>query len=486
MSEIVLGSLLVLAVIVLVTQIVLLRRPVAAPPDFSEIHSRLESILQSIQHADRGNREEFSRLRQEIGGQQQAFKLEIASSLNAANLSIEQRLDTFGKDTNQKIELLRQGISESGGLLQTQVGHEMERLRSGLSQTAQQSREEVAAGLKAVSDSQKTQMDEIRATVEARLNSINADNERRLEQMRQTVEEKLQGTLEARLGESFKQVSERLEQVHKGLGEMQALASGVGSLQRTLTNVKTRGTWGEVQLGNLLQELLAPDQFERNVATTGTQERVEFAIKLPGLQEGETCWLPVDSKFPMADYERLVAAAEAGNQDGVGEACKSLERALQFCAKMINSKYVSAPRTTDFAILFLPTEGLYAEALRLPGLAAELQREHRVILTGPTTFAALLNSLRMGFQTLAIQHRSSEVQKTLGMVKTQFAKYAGVLAKVKRKLQEASNSVDTAERQTSALQRSLLLVESGRSAEPVAELLDFSTEEDDALASETV
>jgi DNA recombination protein RmuC len=265
---------------------------------------------------------------------------------------------------------------------------------------------------------------------------------------------------------------------------MQTLASDVGSLQRTLTNVKTRGTWGEVQLGNLLQELLSPGQFEKNVATTGTQERVEFAIKLPGQQEGETCWLPVDSKFPVADYERIAAAAEVGDAAAAAAAIKSLEKTLLLCGKTIGEKYLLAPKTTDFAILFLPTEGLYAEALRIPGLTAELQREYRVILAGPTTFGALLNSLRMGFQTLAIQHRSSEIQKALNSVKTHFLKYSGVLAKVKKKLQEASNSVDTAERQNSALQRSLALAESGRQTTPQAELLPF--EDIDSLTSETV
>lgn len=470
MIEMLLICLLVLVAAVVAFQVALLRRPVFTPPDFSELNSKLEIVLQSIQQLDRSTRDEFSRLRQEFAGQQQAFKLEIASSLNAGRsatseqiqqfrLSIDQRLDSFGKETNQKIELLRQGVADSGGLLQTQVGQEMERLRTGLGQTAQQSREEMAVGLKTVSDSQKAQMDEIRTTVETRLNAMNSDNERRLEQMRQTVEEKLQGTLEARLGESFKQVSERLEQVHKGLGEMQTLAAGVGDLKRVLTNVKTRGTWGEVQLGNLLEQVLTVDQFEKNVATTGTQERVEFAIKLPGREDGETCWLPIDAKFPIEDYHRIAEAAEGGDPAAVEEACRALERTLRLCAKNISEKYLSPPLTTDFAILFLPTEGLYAEALRRTGLVEALQRDHRVILTGPNTFAAILNSLQMGFKTLVIQRQSSEVWKTLGAVKTQFAKYGAVLAKVKKKLLEASNTVDVAETRTRVLQRTLLMVD---------------------------
>lgn len=488
MSEILLILLLVLVAGILALEFVLWLRPSPIPVDLADVHSKLELLHQSIQQTERGTRDEFSRLRQELAGQNQAFKLEVAGSLTHLNdsllqqisasrsamggqldqfrLGTEQRLDNFSKETNQKVDLLRGSVAESGGQLQTQVGQELERLRSGLGQAAQQSREEIAAGLKTVSDSladstskltitQKAQMDEIRTTVEGRLNALNADNEKRLEQMRQTVDEKLQGTLETRLGESFKQVSERLEQVHKGLGEMQTLASGVGDLKRVLTNVKTRGTWGEVQLGNLLEQILAPEQYEKNVNTTGTQERVEFAIKLPGHEKGETCWLPVDAKFPVEDYHRIVEASESGDPDAVEAACRALESTIRICAKTISEKYLSPPRTTDFGILFLATEGLYAEALRRVGLAETLQREYRVIITGPNTFAAILNSLQMGFKTLVIQQRSSEVWEKLETVKTEFAKYAGVLAKVKKKLQEATNTVDDAERRTRVLQGKL-------------------------------
>jgi DNA recombination protein RmuC len=284
---------------------------------------------------------------------------------------------------------------------------------------------------------------------------MSADNEKRLEQMRQTVDEKLQGTLEARLGESFKLVSDRLEQVHKGLGEMQTLASGVGDLKRVLSNVKTRGTWGEVQLGALLEQMLTPDQYEKNVATTGTSERVEFAIKLPGREPGQTCWLPVDAKFPVEDYQRLLEASERGDAAAVEAATRSLETTLKLCARTISDKYLLPPATTDFGLLFLPTEGLYAEALRRTGLAEALQRDYRVILTGPNTFAAILNSLQMGFRTLAIQQSSSEVLGTLSAVKTEFAKYAGVLAVVRKRLQQAADTVDLAETRTRVLQRQL-------------------------------
>ncbi len=517
MPETLLIALVALAAITVLLQFLLWKRPnnPSLPPiDLSGLHTRLDLLNQSIQQTGRGIEDEFPRLRQEAATQSQALRLEVTDSLKALNYSllqqvtalgtgneqgldqfrtgVEQRLETFGTETNQKVELLRGSLAESGSRLQSQVSQELERLQKALSFTGQQSREETSVALKSVSDSvvksvadlttaQKTQLNEIRATVETQLMALNADNEKRLEQMRQTVDEKLQGTLEARLGESFKQVSDRLEQVHKGLGEMQSLASGVGDLKRVLTNVKTRGTWGEVQLGTLLDQMLAPDQFEKNVNTTGTQERVDFAIKLPGGETGKTCWLPVDSKFPIEDYQRLVEASEQGDLPMVEAASRSLEAALKLCARTISEKYLLPPVTTDFGILFLPTESLYAEALRRVGLAETLQREYRVILTGPNTFAAILNSLQMGFRTLAIQHRSSEVWETLGAVKTQFAKYAGVLAKVKKKLQEASNTVDQAETRTRVLQRQLREVEFTPNALPEEPTgcLDLALEEID-------
>ena len=522
MTETLLIVLVALAGIIVVVQLLLWRRQrdASSPVDLSGFQTRLDLLNQSIQQTDRGVRDEFSRSRQELISQSQALRLDITTSLKALNdsllqqvtalatgneqgldqfrKSVEQRLETFRSETSQKIELLRTSLAESGNRLQTQVSQELETLRSGLNLTAQQSREETAAALKGVSDSvvksvadltatQKTQLDEIRTTVETRLTAMGADNEKRLEQMRQTVDEKLQGTLEARLGESFKQVSERLEQVHKGLGEMQSLASGVGDLKRVLTNVKTRGTWGEVQLGTLLEQMLTPEQFEKNVSTTGTQERVEFAIKLPGREIGKPCWLPVDAKFPVEDYQRLVEASEQGDPIAVEAASRSLEATLKLCARTISEKYLLPPGTTDFGILFLPTEGLYAEALRRVGLAETLQREYRVILTGPNTFAAILNSLQMGFRTLAIQQSSSEVWQTLGAVKTQFAKYADILSKVRKKLEEASTTIDQAETRTRALQRQLREVESapdGSSAELPALGVDLD-ELDEPVAMES-
>ncbi len=279
-----------------------------------------------------------------------------------------------------------------------------------------------------------------------------------LDEMRNTVNEKLQSTLEQRLSASFEQVTNRLEQVHKGLGEMQTLAHGVGDLKRVLTNVKTRGTWGEVQLGALLAQVLSPEQYAANVATKpASAERVEFAIRLPGAQEdgGECVWLPVDAKFPKEDYERLADAADRGDGEAVELAARDLETRVKTCARDIRDKYVHPPSTTDFAILFLPTEGLYAEVLRRPGLAELLQREFRVNVAGPTTLAAMLNSLQMGFRTLAIQKRSGEVWTVLGAVKTEFGKFGEVLQVVKKKLDQASDTIDRASTRTRVIERKL-------------------------------
>ena len=305
-----------------------------------------------------------------------------------------------------------------------------------------------------------SQRQELQQSISRLSQEIRADTEKKLEQIRLTVDEKLQGTLEARLGASFKQVSERLEQVHRGLGEMQTLATGVGDLRRVLTNVRIRGVWGEVQLGSLLEQILAPEQYEKNVATTGTSERVEFALKLPGSGlDQEHVWLPIDSKFPIESYQRLIEASEKADPVAVEAALKELERNIEDCAKTISSKYVKVPATTDFAILFLATEGLYAEAHRRSGLAERIQQKYRVSLAGPSALAALLNSLQMGFRTLAIQKRSSEVWKVLGEVRTEFVKYATVLEQVKKKLEEASNKIDEASTRTRVIDKKLRNVE---------------------------
>lgn len=311
-----------------------------------------------------------------------------------------------------------------------------------------------------------TQMNEkklelIRDTVEKKLTALQADNNKQLEQMRHTVDEKLQSTLEKRLSESFKLVSDRLEQVHKGLGEMQTLATGVGDLKKVLTNVKTRGTLGEIQLDNILEQILSPEQYQRSVAVVrGSAERVDFAVKLPGKDDDAgNVLLPIDSKFPMEDYQRLLDAQEAGDLSGANEAAKALETKIKLEAKSIQEKYIQPPNTTDFAIMFLPVEGLFAEVLRRSGLWETLQRDYRVVVTGPTTITALLNSLHMGFRTLAIQKRSSEVWKLLGVVKSEFGKFGDVLEKTQKKLQEASNTINQAATRSRVIERQLRNVE---------------------------
>jgi DNA recombination protein RmuC len=357
---------------------------------------------------------------------------------------------------------------------------DLARIQQRQSEESRALREEVGAGIQrfAIQTEQRTeslrttvmqQLEAIRGVVDQRLLSLQTDNAAKLEQMRQTVDEKLQTTLETRLGESFRLVSERLEQVHKGLGEMQNLASGVGDLKRVLSNVTTRGAWGEVQLENLLAQILAPEQYERDVATTGTSERVEFAIRLPG-KDTDPVWLPVDAKFPMEAYQRLAAAAERGDAEAVEVSARELEGVVRACAKTFSGKYLAPPRTTDFGILFLATEGLYAEALRRPGLAESLQSDFRVVLAGPTTFAALLNSLQMGFRTLAIQQRSSEVWKLLGDVKGQFGKYSQVLATIRKRLDQATQTVDDAAIRTRAIEKRLKDVETSDEEETASTL----------------
>ncbi|OGU21798.1 MAG: recombinase RmuC [Geobacteraceae bacterium GWF2_54_21] len=315
-----------------------------------------------------------------------------------------------------------------------------------------------AAQLKELTASNEARLDKLRDGVDARLRMIQEDNAKKLEQMRATVDEKLHDTLERRLGESFKLVSERLELVQRGLGEMQSLAIGVGDLKKVLTNVKSRGTFGEIQLASLLEQILAPGQYDSNVETRpGSGQRVEFALKLPGrdgVQESSV-WLPLDAKFPQEDYIRLLEAQELGDPVAALEASKTLDRAVREMARNIRDKYLEPPHTTDFGVMFLPTEGLYAEVLRLPGLFDVLQREFKVIVAGPTTLAALLNSLQMGFRTLAIEKRSAEVWNLLGSVRSEFSKFGVVLEKTRKKLQEAGNQIDLAATRTRVIERKL-------------------------------
>jgi DNA recombination protein RmuC len=365
---------------------------------------------------------------------------------------------------------------------------------------ARAQREELASTLKNVSDSTVKSLGEISTIlrgqleqvadqsrkladkVDVRLKELQQDNAQQIEKMRATVDEKLQGTLEKRLGESFQIVSERLERVHQGLGAMQQLASDVGGLQRVLTNVKTRGGWGEVQLGALLEQVLTPEQFARNVKTRESSgEMVDFAVKLPGDENSAPVWLPIDAKFPIEDYQRLIAAQEKNSDPlAIEEAMKNLETQLRKSAKDICAKYINPPRTTDFALMFLPTEGLYAEAIRRLGLVEQVQRECKVVFAGPTTLAALLNSLQMGFRTLAIQRRSSEVWQLLAAVKTEFGKFGALLDGVKRKLEQASNQIEDVTRKSRTIERRLNRVETLPS-NPAPLLPDFlpNDEEDE-------
>ena len=308
----------------------------------------------------------------------------------------------------------------------------------------------------------ETKLEQLRLTVDEKLEGMRVGNEAKLEKMRETVDEKLQGTLEKRLGESFKLVSDRLEQVQKGLGEMQTLASDVGGLKRVLTNVKSRGSWGEVQLARQLEDVLTPDQYEQNVfIAPGSRDSVEFAVKLPGRNEGERAvYLPIDSKFPQEDYERLLEAQESGDKDAADAASKVVERVILTQAKLIAEKYIDPPHSTDFAIMYLPTEGLFAEVIRRPGLTSKLQNEIRVIVTGPTTLMSLLNSLQMGFRTLAIEQRSSEVWQVLSAAKQEFQKYGQVWDKLEKQLQTVQNTVQQGKTRTRAVERRLRAVES--------------------------
>jgi DNA recombination protein RmuC len=438
--------------------------------DMSEAHARAQERLE---RNVRGEVTETSRAsRTEAGGAfaqfQQTLATQLASMANVQNTQLE----AFSR---QLVTLTDSNVLQS------------QHARDEQSQALKRFGDALTLQLAQMSESNDRRLSEVRATLEARLKDIEANNAAKLEEMRRTVDEKLHATLEQRLGESFKLVSDRLEQVHRGLGEMQTLAAGVGDLKKVLTNVKTRGTWGEVQLESLLEQLLTPDQYAKNVATIPkSNDRVEFAIKLPGRhdapgQSGANAvatpvWLPIDAKFPREDYERLIDAQDRADVVAVEEASRALEGRIRAEAKAIAQKYVAPPHTTDFALLFLPTEGLYAEILRRPGLTDFLQREYRVSVTGPTTLTALLNSLQMGFRTLAIEQRSSEVWQVLGAVKTEFRKFGEVLSKTRSQLEAVTRSIESAETRTRQMSKKLRDVEA-LPGEQVANLLGDEREE---------
>jgi DNA recombination protein RmuC len=381
---------------------------------------------------------------------ERALRQEIAESSRGGRQELSQNLATFQQTiTQQGAEATRTQNSQIDAF-----GQQLALLQKSLSDT-------LTLQLGNVSESNARRMAEIRQTLEAQLTQLQTTNTAKLDEMRATVDEKLQSTLQARLGESFKQVAERLEQVHKGLGEMQTLAQGVGDLKHLLTNVKTRGMFGEAQLEALLEQVFVPDQYAAQVATIpGSKNVVDFAIRLPGRADnGAPLWLPIDAKFPNEDYERLLDAQGRADVLGAEAAAKALELRIRLEAKSMNEKYVEPPHTTDFAILFLPTEGLYAEVLRRPGLMESLQRDHRVTLAGPTTLLAILSSLQMGFRTLALERRSSEVWQVLGAVKNEFGKFGDVLAKVKAQTETVLKTLDNAQVRSRAMDRALKKVE---------------------------
>jgi DNA recombination protein RmuC len=481
--------LLVLAIVLLcgtlALLIALLRRPNVV--DLSPLQARLDILEKLQERGEKAVAESLDRNRQEAHEQARALRGEMQQALKLSTDSQVQSLDRISNAQQQRLEdfatrlnALRQaGETNDSQLRQelvasfTQFRDSLQKQVADMSVLQKQQLDSFATNLTRLTEVQEKKSDELRVAMEAKLVQLQTDNAAKLEEMRRTVDEKLQGTLEKRLGESFKLVSDRLEQVHKGLGEMQTLATGVGDLKRVLTNVKTRGTWGEVQLGNLLEQIMAPEQFARNVQTKpNSRENVEYAIRLPGRDEvdGKEILLPIDAKFPKEDYERLVDAAERSDAVAVEQAGKDLELRVRAQARDIRDKYIAPPHTTDFGILYLPTEGLYAEIARRPGLADSLQRDHRVLIVGPMTLAALLNSLQMGFRTLAIQKRSSEVWKVLGAVKSEFGKFGDTLEKVKKKLDETGNTIDDAVHRSRQLERKLKKVEALPAAEAAAVL----------------
>jgi len=446
-----------------------------------------EGLVQSADRAGAAQEAQLTRLggqlevlRKILESQFQQFRTESGEAAKAQREEVAQGLARLGQAQAESLRELsaaqQERLDRVAGQTERLVAatdQRHEALRAGLEQGLRNGREEQAAGLKAVADLVGQRLGEVKAeltgisqTLAQGLERMRQENEAKLEQMRQTVDEKLQGTLEKRLGESFGLVSRQLELVHKGVGEMQSLAAGVGDLKRVLTNVKARGVWGEIQLGSLLDEVFIPEQVVKNAEIRpGSGLRVEFALRLPGPEEGHELLLPIDAKFPQEDYERLIDAAEKADPLAEAAAIRALEVRVKGFAREICEKYVCPPMSTDFAIMYLPTEGLYAEVLRRPGLAESLWRDWRVQVAGPTTLASILNSFKLGFRTLAIQKRSSEVWQVLGAVKTEFAKYGEVMDKVRKKLVEGENLIDKVAVRKRAIERHLKTVQTLPEAE---------------------
>lgn len=449
--------LIVIVLLGVIAAIALLLVLLARGQDDAGVTARLDALKDDGARLERAMHEDQRAGRAELQQGLEHFRGQLAAQLDTAWKHQGERLDAFASRLTELTGSTDEGFKSLVQRLVEDARKSREELTAVLTRLGEQQHQQLAA---LTADNEK-RMAEVRATLEAKLGALQQDNAAKLEQMRATVDEKLQSTLETRLGQSFKLVSERLEAVQRGLGEMQNLATGVGDLKRVLTNVKRRGILGEVQLGSLLEDLLTAEQYAANIATVpGSSERVEFAIRMPGQDEGENCYLPIDSKFPVEDYQRLLEAQDAADADAAAQAGRALEVRVREEAKRIKSKYVAAPHTTDFAVLFLPTEGLYAEVLRRPGLFESLQREQRIVVAGPTTLSALLNSLQMGFRTLAIAKRSSEVWKLLGTVKSEFGKFGLILEKAERQLNTVSKSISDASKKTRTIERKLRSVES--------------------------
>ena len=442
------GLLLLVNAVLLVW--LLLRRP----PVDAHTQAQLQLLLQTVQQQGQTQDQRLDRmeaeLRRELMDGARTGRQELTVTLTQTTESLNRQAAETTRTQNAQLDAFAQQLVQLRGA----VG-------DALTQQLQAMSDANARRLAEVRQTLEQQQTQLRSTLDVQLTQLQQSNAAKLDEMRNTVDEKLQSTLQARLGESFKQVADRLEQVHKGLGEMQTLAQGVGDLKHLLTNVKTRGMFGEAQLAALLEQVFAPDQYATQVSTRpGSRNVVDFAIKLPGRgDDGAPCWLPIDAKFPNEDYERLLDAQQRADAEGAEQAARGLEQRIKLEAKSMAEKYLEPPHTTDFAILFLPTEGLYAEVLRRPGLMEVLQREHRVTLAGPTTLMAMLNSLQMGFRTLALEKRSSEVWQVLGAVKTEFTKFGDVLAKVKVQTQTVLNTLDAAEVRSRAMGRALKTVE---------------------------
>ena len=419
----------VFLLVILVLQLLQFRR---GSVDFTPLASKLDALHDAQERTDRSLRDEIARSRSESQVQAQQERAELAGALKSFGDSVQSRMADIAKMQSDQLESFARQLSF-------------------------------------LTAANEKKMEEIRTEIDGKLRQIQEDNTRQLDRLRETVDEKLQGTLEKRLGDAFRQVSERLEQVHQGLGDMRTLATGVGDLKKVLTNVKSRGTWGEVQLGALLEEMLAPDQYIKNVKIhEHGSDFVEFAIKLPGQGDSpsDSVLIPVDAKFPVEDYSRLQDAQERADAAAAEDAARQLEAGIKKAAKDISQKYLAPPKTTDFGIMFLPSEGLYAEVIRRTALVQQLQRDYHIVVTGPSTFAALLSSLQMGFRTLAIQKRSGEVWKVLGDVKTAFGRFGDTLDAVHKKLEQAANSVDDARKKSKTLQNKLRAVEALPDATP--------------------